>query len=212
MFLFILLGSVAFAAVIGIGAILIGDFGSFEIRVLLTTLTITATSILGLACGAYLESGRARSLPLFGIAASIITAIMTFFIIWEVTDESETYVKITVSFMLFAVSISHLSLLSLARLDQRFLWASTAAHVSVWTLTAIILFLVWFEPDIEAGVVSRIIGILAILIASISIATPIFHKLSHSDRTIEQIDIEIQELEAKIEQLRQEKISMESND
>ena len=34
-------------AVIGIAVIIIGDFGEFEIRVLLTMLTITVTSILG---------------------------------------------------------------------------------------------------------------------------------------------------------------------
>lgn len=43
---------------IGIGVLLFGDFGEVEVRILMTTLTFTMTSILGLACGAYLESGK----------------------------------------------------------------------------------------------------------------------------------------------------------
>jgi len=51
-FLYLLIASVAVSALIGIAVIIMGDFGEFEIRVLLTMLTITVTSILGLACGA----------------------------------------------------------------------------------------------------------------------------------------------------------------
>ena len=66
-FLYLLIGSVAISAAIGIGVMLFGDFGEFEIRVLMTTLTVTMTSILGLACGAYLESGKGHLMPAAGI-------------------------------------------------------------------------------------------------------------------------------------------------
>ena len=63
-FLYTLIASTVLSAVIGIGVILFGDFGQFEVRVLMTTLTVTAASILGLACGAYFESGRNKILPI----------------------------------------------------------------------------------------------------------------------------------------------------
>ena len=138
-FLYMLIASVAISAVVGIGVLLIGDFGSLEIRVLMTTLTVTVTSILGLACGAYFESGRWRALPLAGIVLAIAAAVMTFFIIWDVADDSEIFLKSTATVTLLALSCSHLSLLSLARLDKRFAWSRIAAFFLVWLLSAIFL-------------------------------------------------------------------------
>ncbi|MEO6050537.1 MAG: hypothetical protein ABIP78_04305 [Pyrinomonadaceae bacterium] len=60
LFLYTLIASVAFSAIVGIGVVLFGNFGELEIRVMFSTLTITVTTILGLACGAYLETKRGR--------------------------------------------------------------------------------------------------------------------------------------------------------
>ena len=58
LFLYLLIASVAVSSLVGIFVILFGNFGEFEVKVLLTTLTIMVTSILRLACGALLESNR----------------------------------------------------------------------------------------------------------------------------------------------------------
>lgn len=210
LFLYLLIGSVAVSAVIGIGVILFGDFGKLEIRVLMTTLTVTVTSILGLACGAYYETRRGRYLPLAGIIFTIIAALLTFFIIWNVLDESKIFVKSATTMMILAVSASHLSLLSIARLDRRFAWSRIAAFVLVGLLVGILLFLMWFEPEGESDVISRTIGVLSILIASVTVMTPVFHKLSNSVRTVEQIRTEIEELHARIYSLDQERLRLQS--
>lgn len=114
-FLYLLIASVGLSALFGIGVILLGDFGSFEVRVLMTTLTITAASILGLACGACLEAGRGRILPILGIALSILSALLVMFVIWDVLDEAETFVKSVVTMAVVAVASSYLPLLSIAR-------------------------------------------------------------------------------------------------
>ncbi len=209
-FLYSLIGSVTLSALIGIGVILFGDFGSFEVRVLMTTLTITAASILGLACGAYLETGRAKALPLAGILLSIAAAIMTFFIIWNVSDKSETFIKAAGTVTLLALSCSHLSLLSLARLDKRFYWSRIVAFVCVWTLSAILIYIMWWEPESSSDVVARIIGVLSILIAAATVITPVFHKLSHAEGAteIETINIEIDQLRARIDELEQRKADL----
>lgn len=200
-FLYLLIGSVVLSAVIGIGVLLFGDFGNFEVRVMMTTLTVTAASILGLACGAYLETGRARVMPVTGIVLSAISAFLTFFIIWNIADNSEIFIKVTATITLIAVSCAHLSLLSLARLDNRFAWSRTAAFVFVGILDTILLWLMWFEPEGSSDLVSRIIGILSILIASITVMTPVLHKLSHDENKIEAIDAEIAQLRTRIEEL-----------
>ncbi len=48
--LYLLAGSVGLAVVLGIAIVLRNTWGWFEIRVILTTLTIAAASICGLAC------------------------------------------------------------------------------------------------------------------------------------------------------------------
>jgi len=210
-FLYSLIASVAISALIAIGVLIFGDFGNFEVRVMMTTLTITAASILGLACGAYLESGRGRLMPITGIVLSIIAAVMTFLIIWNVYDRSEAFIKATATATLLAVCCAHLSLLSLARLDARFRWSRMAVHVFVWLLAAILLYLMWFEPEGSSDLVFRVIGILSILIATITVVTPVFHKLSSSGDSIAKIEKEIEQLRAKIAVLEKRKADLSTS-
>lgn len=200
-----LIASVGLSAVIGIGVILFGDFGEIEVRVLMTTLTVTVTSIFGLACGAYLESGRGKLLPLAGIALSIVAALMCFLVIWNVLDDSEVFTKSFVTAVLLAAACSHLSLLSLARLDKRFSWTRIVASVCVAMLAAILLYIVWFEPYGDSDVVYRILGVLGILVASITVVTPILHKLSSAGSTLDKIDAELAELKRKVSELEAER-------
>jgi len=207
-FLYLLIGSVAISAVVAIGVLLFGDFGQFEVRVMMTTLTVTVTSILGLACGAYLESGRGRLMPIAGIALSVAAAVMTFLIIWNFYDRSETFIKATGSVTLLALCCSHLSLLSLARLDKRFAWSQMLAFATVWLLAAILLYLMWFEPSGESDLIFRVIGVLSILIAAVTVMTPVFHKLSAKEDGVAAIDSEIEELRRRIDELEKKKAGM----
>ncbi len=212
-FLYLLITSVSVSALIGIGVLLFGDFGNFEVRVMMTTLTITAASILGLASGAYLETGRGRIMPLAGIVLAIFAALLTFLIIWNVADESEIFIKVTATATLLALSFSHLSQLSLARLDYRFAWSRAAAFIFVGILDAILLFIMWFEPESGSDLTARIIGILSILIAAVTVVTPVFHKLSHDENAneIDAIDAEIEQLRTRIIELELRKKDMEIN-
>jgi intracellular septation protein A len=205
LFLYMLIASVSLSALIGIGVILFGDFGEIEVRVLMTTLTVTVTSIFGLACGAYLESGRGKYLPLAGIAFSIIAALMAFLVIWNVLDDSKPFIKSFLTGALLAAACSHLSLLSLARLDRRFSWTRIAASVCIWLLMALLLYIIWFEPHGDSDVVYRILGVLGILLASITVVTPVLHKLSSADDDLEKIENEIAELESRLGHLRDQK-------
>ena len=119
---------------------LFGSFGDFETRVLLSALTITVTSILGLMCGAKLEASGDRILPLAGIVFTAASAVMWIYQIWN-EPRSDVFVKTLMSVTLLAAACGHISLLTLARLDRRFIWARHAAWVAVWALTAYLLFL-----------------------------------------------------------------------
>lgn len=213
LFLYLLILSVAVSAILGIGVVSLGNFGELEVRVLMTTLTITVTSIAGLACGAYYESGRGRSLPTAGIVLSVTGALMVMLIIWDVLDDNSTYIKATLTVTMLAVSASHLSLLSMARLDKRFAWSRIAAFVFIGLLDLILLYILWFEPESSGDAVARIIGVLSILIASVTVITPVFHKLSYAETSeIASIDSEIAQLKARLAELETRRNAISSTD
>jgi hypothetical protein len=207
-FLHLLIGSVSISAVIGIVVILLGDFGELESKILLTTTSVTATSILGLACGAYLETGRDRVLPIAGIGFSVLAAILWIILIWGAFRNEEIYIKISGSSALLAVACSHLSLISLARLDQKYIWSRFTLYSCVWLLVAILLWLIWFDPTNPSDLVLRTNGVLSIIIAALTITTPIFHKLSQSASEEKEIDEEIGKLKERLAELEQRKAEL----
>lgn len=207
-FLYTLIASVVLSAVIGIGVLIFGDFGAIEIRVMMTTLVVTVTSILGLACGAYLETGRGKYLPIAGIVLSILSALMSFLIIWNALDDSENFIKSFLTGTMLAAACSHLSLLSLARLDRRFSWTRIAAVVCVVLLCTLLLYILWFEPEGDGNFVYRTLGVLAILLASVTVLTPVLHKLSSSGSGTDKLDAldkEIAELKERLANLENER-------
>jgi hypothetical protein len=208
LFLYTLIGSVAFSAVLGIGVILFGSFGEFETKILLTTLTITVTSILGLACGAYLETGRGKILPLAGIVCAVLSAILWVILIWSNKMGDDTLAKVLMSTTLLAAACSHISLLSMAKLDKKFVWLRQTAQASIWALTGIILLLIWTETDPSDGWVARLMGVLSIVIGALTVVTPILHWLSRE--TFESKEETVQEIEAEITRLKDELARLET--
>jgi hypothetical protein len=209
-FLYSLIVSVVVSALLGIGVVLFGDFGDIEVRVLMTTFTITCTSILGLACGAYLESGRGKVMPYAGIALSTGAAALCLFLIWQRGLYSDTVGKLSITFSLLATACALLSLVGLARFDARFRWSFYLNHMAVWTLSAILLSIIWLDLESNSSLVSRLIGVLSIVIAALTIMTPVFHKLStrheaEPEAEAESIDAEIERLKARIEELERSK-------
>jgi hypothetical protein len=210
-FLYLLIASVAFSALLGIGVILFGNFGEFETRVLLTALTVTVTSILGLACGAYLETGRGKILPVGGISLAVLSAVLWIILIWGSTNQHEYFAKTLMSVTLFAAACSHLSLLSIANLEKKFLWSHYAAHAAVWALTAVLFYLIWFEKSFTGEWIPRTLGVLSIIVAALTIITPIFHWLSLQKPNAGEIDAEIARLKARIEELEKQREELPNN-
>jgi len=203
-FLYLLIASIAFSALVGIAAILFGNFGEFETKVLLTALTVTVTSILGLACGAFLETDRGKILPIAGIFCAILSAILWFVLIWVGTVREDLFVKTLMSATLLAASCSLLSLLSIAKLAKKFIWSHYAACGAVGILTGILLFIIWMNFDPSDNWLARVIGVLSIVVAALTVVTPVFHWLSGKPET-EDIDAEIARLKLRIEELEDRK-------
>lgn len=210
-FLYLLIASVSVSALLGIFVILFGDFGEIEVKILMTTVTITCTSILGLACGANFETGRSKPLPIAGIVFAVISAILWIVLIWGNVSNEEFIFKSVASSTLLAVSCSHLSLLLLAKLDRRFIWSRLLVFSCVGILSAILLYIIWLEPESDSDFVSRLIGVLSIIIAALTVTTPVFHKLSRNEPEEKQIDEEIAELKTRLAELEKRKAEIQDN-
>lgn len=223
-FLYLLVCSIALSAIMGIWAIVSGEFGELQGQILATTLTVVGTSILGLACGAYLESPRSqetslRAMPIAGIILSSICALIALWLIWSsVSNNSEGIIKAFFISLIFAFSLAQLSLLSLARLAQRFRWSLITAYVVILLLDSIISFIILFEPNSESNIVMRIIGVLSVTAAALTVMIPIFHRLSRTEfvddnvPSTSEIDAEIINLEARISRLKKQKADILNNE
>lgn len=210
LFLYLFLASIGASALVGIAILIFGSFGELEVRVLLTALTVTVTSILGLACGALLETGRGRMIPAAGIFFAVVSAVMWMFVIWLQGNRGDTFVRSLMSITVLAAACAHLSLLSLAKLEKRFAWIRSAAHATIWPLAAFIIFLIWESEWIGEEISGRVTGVLSILVGVVTLMMPIFHWLSRNEATAVAIDAEIADLRAKIAELERKRADLVS--
>lgn len=176
--LWFLIVSVVLSALSGIIAIVSGTFGDIQARIILTTLTISAASLCALACGALWESGRGKALPAAGIVLAIVTAAVFIFGIWAKISNEEFW-KFAASLGLIAAATAHACLLSLATLAPRFAWSRVAAWAAVYLLALLFIYVIYATPKGDTFV--RIIGVVSIVVAALTILTPVFHRLSRGD-------------------------------
>jgi len=183
--LWFLIVSVAISAVLGIIAILTGNFGDLQVRIVLTTLTISGASICALACGALWEKKKENWLAPLGIVLAGLFAVLVIIGIWAEIDATP-YWKMSASATVVAVATAHACLLSLARLAPRFSWARLVAFAAIFTLATLIVISIYIEPTAELGF--RMIGTVSIVVAAFTIMIPIFHRLSREDLASERGD------------------------
>jgi len=176
--LWFLIVSVAASATVGIVAILAGRFGRTGAQIVLTTLTISAASICALACGALWESGRARIVPMAGIVIAVVAAALFIYGIWW-ESQSEAFWNFSASLGLLTVATAHVCLLALAKLTSRFAWTRIAAFAAAYLLAMLFIYIIYSTP--KGDTVIRIIGVTSIVLAALSILTPVFHRLSRGD-------------------------------
>jgi len=176
--LWFLIVSVAISAALGIIALLTGSFGDFQMRIVLTTLTISAASIGALASGALWEGRGRKDLPIVGIGLSLLAALLLITGIW-LEPLGSGYWKFTASTSVLAAATTHACLLSLAKLSRRFGWARLANLIAVYSLAALIIMTIYSESSNDLGF--RLIGTASIVVAALTIMTPIFHRLSRDD-------------------------------
>lgn len=181
--LWFLIASVAASALLGMIIVLAGTFSEVQVRIIVTTLTISGMSICALAAGALWESGRRKSLALLGIILAPVAAAVLIFGIWT-RIHHEGFWKFSASVSIVAVATAHACLISLASLSRSFAWARVASFIAVYALAAEFIYLIYGKP-VEPEPIIRIIGATSIVVAALTIVIPIFHRLSRNESEVE---------------------------
>ena len=215
--LYCLIGSVAIGAVLAILFVLLNTWSWFEVRVLLSTIVIAVASLCVMAC----ELARVpKDLNLFPWCGFVLIALSTILLLvgmWVDIDD-EIYWKTASSFCIVAIATVHVCLLSVVPLASRFNVIFYIAMQISYGL-AIICVLLVFEAFEFDDIAMRLVILLTILAAALSLVIPLLSRLSRTDRTAvelstplelrnaDAIDDEIALLRNRIAELEKLKVS-----
>lgn len=172
----ILIASVAISAALGIYALLAGDFGETEVRILLSSLTVSATSILSMACGVTWERRRVGSVPPAGAFLAIVAGVLILIGIWAEIEDFDNFWKPVISVSIVATACAHASLMGLAELEPRFRWAQAAAYGLAFVVAVGLVIMICAESDDETA--WRAIGVCSVLLSAMTITVPLLHRMS----------------------------------
>ena len=167
--------SVALNAALAIYALLAGDFGETEGKILFTSLSVTGAVILALACEAARERGRLGPLPRIGAAAGAGGFALLVAGIW--TEPSGNWLgQLAGSLLTVAGAVALLSLLALATLAPRFRWTFTVTAALAALFGSLLVSGIWGEWESEWY--WRWFGVVAVALAAFAIVVPALHRLS----------------------------------
>ncbi|MDB4368783.1 hypothetical protein N9Z58_01470 [bacterium] len=209
--LFALVISVAVGAVLGIGVVLLNNWGWYEVRVILTTLIIVIASLCGLACDLSKLPFGNNLLPRIGLCLTGITATLFLLGLWGVI-ESRIYWKSATCCLIVGFATVHICLLSIAKLVGRYRWVYTIGCQVILGLACILCVILIFE--IESEEIFRPVAAISIVAAAITLLIPILHRLGKMNskkqgllmpvdaRNVAVIDEQISQLEKRITTLR----------
>jgi hypothetical protein len=158
------------SALLAVSCVLVGKFGDFEAKVLITTSVIAAASIGALCCTVY--SARAQNLApgTAGILLAVAAAIMVIVGVWS-HAQSPHYWKTTTVISVFAVAIAHCLALLAIRIPAAQSWLRWLTAGNIFLLAVVVASMIVAEPHDDR--VLRFAAVLAILAALETLVIPI---------------------------------------
>ena len=177
MSLYSFIGFLALSALFAIVCVIRGEFGEFEVKVLVTTLVIAAGSICSLCCSAY--AGRTHNTwpALGGIGVATLAGALLILGVW-MEIESEPYWKDTAVLGVLAAACAHALALLALRLKPEQRWLQVVTSVNIALLALVISSMILGEVDNED--VLKVVVVLAILAALGTLVVPILSRLARA--------------------------------
>jgi hypothetical protein len=179
-FLHAFVGFLGLTAFIAIISVLNGEFGELQMKILVTSFTISAASICSMSCAAFIEKQKQQGLGFSGILLSVVAAVLLIFLIW-LEFENEWYFKTTFTVTVCAASFAHAFLLALPDLENKHTWIQKAATASIAVLGSQIIVALWVEIDHEAYI--RALAVVAIIVVLETLLVPLLMKLKTNNKS-----------------------------
>jgi hypothetical protein len=173
-FLKLFIGFLTLTALIAIFFVLKGDFGEFEVKVLVTTFSISAASICSMSCAAFIEKNKQAGLGLVGIGLAALAALALSAGLWMEMDE-EVYWKSTATLIVLALGCAHGFLLMLPDLDRSHKWSQPTASTLILILAIQIVAAIWGEFDAEGYY--KLLAAVSIVVVLFTLTIPVLYKI-----------------------------------
>lgn len=168
----VIIASVTVGALLAIVALLGGDFGTTQGKIIGTSFSLAGGGVLVLACASAWERGRLGPLPAIGSIASTVGVVMLVVAIWA-EPYSEPYVKTLGTAFIVGGAVALLSLFELARVSPRLRWLVDGARALLGIVAAFSIGLIWWNDPAEWAI--RLFGVVAVLLAASTVSVLAMH-------------------------------------
>lgn len=174
------LASIVVNAVIGIVAIVSGEFSDVDGKILVTSLSVTGGAVLALANLATRTEKFFRYVPEVGALCAVVGFGLLAYAAWDEFD-SGNVARVSGTSILFASGTAHAGLMSLSRLLPRYLPVLRAAWLLAAVLVVMITILIWASDSVEEDLYARVMGVVIVLLAAVTLAVPVLHRASKDE-------------------------------
>jgi hypothetical protein len=165
-----LIVSLVVAGLLAISAMLGGDFGEIQARILVTTLAFTVYSLIGLCCVTIYSSQHKpfAQLGLFVTGMGLAYAVLTTWL----TPDSLGFLAARLAFLVVAIGFGHASLMLLIKQDTPAIKGTVFVALASNLIVAILL--VGMISNLDASMasfqflgVASVVGVISTIIAAI---------------------------------------------
>jgi hypothetical protein len=171
-FLHLFILSVVVNAVLGIWALLAGDFGETQGKVVLTSFVVSAAMLSVLVNAPAMRRRCLWPLPVIGAATGAGGFALFIVVIWiGDAGPGDSWIKLTFSALVVAAAATLASALALIALADRYRLLQPVAQGLIAALGVSTLIAIWVEPDMDWY--ARLIGVISVLVAAVTLLIPV---------------------------------------
>ncbi len=186
-----------------------------DLKPLATAFTLLTANFFLISLAFYYEQKRGPVLFLLGLLGTGVAAGMIIAGIWELAPVTELGGKVLAISVALAITCVYLSLILRVSVAKQFYWSLIAVQIVAWTLFATICWTIILYTNPGYELIGRLLIILSILIAALTVLIPIFHFISPVAPTagpdeLKKIQEEIDRLKAKLAELEERKRRLEN--
>jgi len=173
----LLIISIVVSGALAIAALVTGEFGQLQAKVLLSALATSGASICGMACGAAWDQERWRPAALAGLGLVAVTLAITLFAFWVEPEPITTWMNTVATGWFLSIAAAHASLLGLARTDRLLGWVRTSSIALGFALAIGLALPIWSRAYDDNVTYFRGLGVIGVLMLTGSLSLPVAARL-----------------------------------